>query len=136
MAEEKELTPAQVKKLQGDNEKLTEANAKLAEENKQLKKSNTDLTRLHKQAETELATTVKINEELTRQIEAGPTASGVEDKSEGISTKSFKVGEDTYTFRKKHVLYEGNKIGAAEVLASTDLQKELVKIQSGLIVKK
>jgi hypothetical protein len=100
---------------------------------------------LHKQAETELATTVKINEELTRLIEAGPKAPAADEKNDGISTKSFKVSalegdhahkNGEYTFRKKHVLYQGNKIGADEVLASKELQADLVKIQSGLIVKK
>src|SRR5688572_29775097 len=135
MAEKKELTPAEVKSLQAENEKLTKANAKLTEENAQLKTSNTDLTRLHKSAEAELKTTLKVNEALTKQIEAGPVVA-TEEKNDGISTKSFKVGEDTYTFRRKQVLYQGNKIGAAEVLASPDLQAELVKINSGLIVKK
>lgn len=117
-------------------EQLTEENLKLAEENKQLKQSNSDLTAKATAAQQELDTTVKINEELTRQIETTPINQvSVIDKSE-VSKKTFKVEGETYGFKKLAVMYKGQKVGADEVLASKDLQAELVKIQSGLIYKK
>lgn len=79
----------------------------------------------------ELKTTVKVNTELAKKIEQGPP--GVEKAKSAISNKKFKVGDQEFGFKKAAVMYNGNKITAVEVLASEQLQKDLVSIQSGMI---
>lgn len=82
-----------------------------------------------KSLEKELTLTKAVNDEMSRQIEAGtitpPAAAAAED--------TFQHDGKTIGFRFKKMHHNGMVITAAEVIASKDLQKELYESKSGML---
>lgn len=105
-----------------------------------LKKSVEELTEIVLKSQSEVGLTVKVNEGLTKKVESlekkikeAPKADAATSR---ISEKTFKIGDETYGFKKAGINHKNQVITAAEVLASEDLQKELAEIGSGMIYKK
>ena len=105
-----------------------------------LNKTVEELVDIVLKAQSEISLTVKVNEGLTKKVESlekkVKEAPKAEVNASRISDKTFKIGEDEYGFRKAGINHKNNVITANEVLASEDLQKELVTIGSGMIYKK
>jgi predicted RND superfamily exporter protein len=90
--------------------------------------------------QSEASLTVKVNTDLAKKVEQLEKRLKEVPKAEAsksrVSDKTFKIGEDVYGFRKAGINHKNQVITAAEVLASENLQNELVEIGSGMIYKK
>jgi len=96
----------------------------------ELQKSNEEL-------KAENANLLKANEALTLEVEKLSSApQSATPAPAQLSKATFKLGADEYGFAYPAVMHNGEKITADHVLASEDLQKELVEIQSGFLIKK
>jgi hypothetical protein len=91
---------------------------------------------LIQEKQNELDLTLKINEDLTLQIEELSNAAPAVRPSEPtslVSKETFNVGKKKFGFKKIRMDFNGQIITAVEVLASKELQKNLAAIGSGMI---
>lgn len=93
------------------------------------------LQKLHTNCKAELYATIKINEELTAEIERLTRPQTVVARP-GIDEKTFKIDNRVFGFRMPAIIYKGQKISPFEVMADESLQHELVRIKSGFIYEK
>jgi hypothetical protein len=96
------------------------------------------LQKMYANCKAELDATVKINQELSAQVEkltAYPASAPAPAKTDN-SDSFFKVDGQTFGFKKPAIIHKGQKITPLEVMADESLQRELVSIKSGFIYHK
>lgn len=84
--------------------------------------------------EAELNSTLEVNKALTLEVERISTTSAEPFPSKSsVSADTFELAGKTYGFAYHATIFHQEKITADEVLASKDLQQELVDLGSGFI---
>ena len=89
-----------------------------------------------KSKQDELNLTTDINNELNSKVEElskNAPASTEKKSHSGISKETFTVNNKKYGFKKPRINHSNQVITADEILASKELQEQLVKIGSGMI---
>ena len=94
-----------------------------------------ELQQLNSQLREELEIVGNINKELTLEIESLKSIPVVVQQSSLISHETFEHEGIVYGFVYPGINYKGEVITADHILASKNLQEELVKIKSGMLKK-
>lgn len=105
---------------------------------KGLQKALDDERKNSAKLKSDLDAALQVNEELTAKLDdnALQPVTAEPQQKDTVSDKTFKVGGSTYGFKKIRLSHKGALVTATEILASKDLQKELVDMSSGMIYKK
>lgn len=90
------------------------------------------LQKLYSNCRSELDATIKINQELTAEIERLTKPKTVVIASIA-DEKTFTIDNKVYRFRMPAIMLKGQKITPLEVMADENLQRELVRKKSGFI---
>lgn len=115
------------------------ANTDIQAQYDELKKQHDALQLEHSGLSAEFETLKKVNENLTQQVEdlsKAKTAVPEQKTAATSSAKTFKLNGIEYGFAYPKMKHQNAVITADDVLADADLQKKLVAMGSGFIVKK
>jgi hypothetical protein len=122
-----------VKDKAADNDgllkQLGEKDAKILE----LEKDNKVLSEKNESLSVELDKAVKVNADLSALVESEPAEVTEEEAEPAPSFGSFEVDGKSHDIVFKKIHHKGVTITAEEVLASENLQKELVAMGSGMV---
>ena len=102
----------------------------------QLQKQITDLTQSHAELQKNLDDALAVNAKLVQELEKfSDKAASYDDVTVDSSELSFTYEGETYGFAQKKITLKKQVITPIEVLASPELQKQLVEMKSGMIKK-